>query len=376
LKPWVTLRQVRSESVRGVVGDDVSVPVTSCWARRPGRGSSPARAAWWRLPPAAPGTERQPRRSTRTPRPPADPGTLPAGSGPLAFLIALTVGCRHHLTTPPSPDRAGIGPAAGPPLMLLAGRPSWSAAGAHPTGPGPAPPGSRPGVPLDLHTDSHHRAARRHVPGSTTPSLDPVAGAAVHSPTSGGRPGPFEVDLHTRPGRCAPSADLPGVARCHRRPPNACTWVYAHRHRRPTRMVVLDGRHTGHCFSPADPTGRLPRRPRVRPGTRHRVDHQRIRRLRNRPSTAKTAAGSRATVPLGGEAGKRVLRPPPPPPCLVDVQDPQRGFAVIDTATNTITRRVPLPGCDHDHGPETSTRPTGSPSSPATPTATLLVPRT
>src|SRR5262249_27791511 len=34
---------------------------------------------------------------------------------------------------------------------------------------------------------------------------------------------------------------------------------------------------------------------------------------------------------------------------LVDVQT-RNELAVIDTATMAITRRVPLPGCDHDHG--------------------------
>ena len=51
---------------------------------------------------------------------------------------------------------------------------------------------------------------------------------------------------------------------------------------------------------------------------------------------------------------------------LADVQT-RNEVAVIDPTALTITRRVPLPGCDHPHGPPW-TRNTGWRSWPATPT--------
>ncbi|EST35081.1 YncE family protein [Streptomyces roseochromogenus] len=56
----------------------------------------------------------------------------------------------------------------------------------------------------------------------------------------------------------------------------------------------------------------------------------------------------RGTVPLGGEAGN-VAYAPITRQMLVDVQT-RNELAVIDPTTLHITRRVPLPGCDHDHG--------------------------
>ncbi|MQY40575.1 hypothetical protein SRB17_86080 [Streptomyces sp. RB17] len=56
----------------------------------------------------------------------------------------------------------------------------------------------------------------------------------------------------------------------------------------------------------------------------------------------------RGTVTLGGEAGN-VAYDPTTQQMLVDVQT-RNELAVIDPATLHITRRVPLPGCDHDHG--------------------------
>jgi DNA-binding beta-propeller fold protein YncE len=54
------------------------------------------------------------------------------------------------------------------------------------------------------------------------------------------------------------------------------------------------------------------------------------------------------TVALGGEAGN-VAYDSVRRRMLVDVQT-RNELAVIDPATLAITRRVPLPGCDHDHG--------------------------
>ena len=56
----------------------------------------------------------------------------------------------------------------------------------------------------------------------------------------------------------------------------------------------------------------------------------------------------RGTVSVGGEAGN-VAYDPTAHQMLVAVQT-RNDLAVIDTATLHITRRVPLPGCDHDHG--------------------------
>jgi len=56
----------------------------------------------------------------------------------------------------------------------------------------------------------------------------------------------------------------------------------------------------------------------------------------------------RGTVELGGEAGN-VAYDPVTGSMLVDVQGSDQ-FAVIDPATLKVTRRVALPGCQHDHG--------------------------
>ena len=56
----------------------------------------------------------------------------------------------------------------------------------------------------------------------------------------------------------------------------------------------------------------------------------------------------RGTVQLGGEAGN-VAYDAPGRQMLADVQT-RNELAVIDPVRLTITRRVPLPGCDHSHG--------------------------
>ncbi|MCW2575046.1 MAG: YncE family protein [Modestobacter sp.] len=55
-----------------------------------------------------------------------------------------------------------------------------------------------------------------------------------------------------------------------------------------------------------------------------------------------------ATVPLGGEAGN-VRYDPAADQVLVDVQTRDE-IAVIDPHSRTVVDRVPVPGCDHDHG--------------------------
>lgn len=56
----------------------------------------------------------------------------------------------------------------------------------------------------------------------------------------------------------------------------------------------------------------------------------------------------RGTVPVGGEAGN-VAYDPTSAQMLVAVQG-RNDLAIIDPATLTINRRIPLPGCEHDHG--------------------------
>jgi DNA-binding beta-propeller fold protein YncE len=56
----------------------------------------------------------------------------------------------------------------------------------------------------------------------------------------------------------------------------------------------------------------------------------------------------RGTVQLGGEAGN-VAYDPDSGRMLVDVQT-RNQLAVIDPTTLAVTRRMPLPGCDHAHG--------------------------
>lgn len=61
-----------------------------------------------------------------------------------------------------------------------------------------------------------------------------------------------------------------------------------------------------------------------------------------------TSGAVRGTVVLGGEVGN-VVYDPTQDRMLVAVQG-RNDLAVIDPATLVITTRVPLPGCEHDHG--------------------------
>jgi DNA-binding beta-propeller fold protein YncE len=61
-----------------------------------------------------------------------------------------------------------------------------------------------------------------------------------------------------------------------------------------------------------------------------------------------TSAAVRGTVALGGQVGN-VAYDPTTDRMLVDVQT-RNELAVIDPATLAVVRRVPLPGCEHDHG--------------------------
>jgi DNA-binding beta-propeller fold protein YncE len=56
----------------------------------------------------------------------------------------------------------------------------------------------------------------------------------------------------------------------------------------------------------------------------------------------------RGTVALGGEAGN-VVYDPDGDRMLVAVQG-RNELAVVDPGTLAVTRRIPLPGCEHDHG--------------------------
>jgi DNA-binding beta-propeller fold protein YncE len=57
----------------------------------------------------------------------------------------------------------------------------------------------------------------------------------------------------------------------------------------------------------------------------------------------------RGTVHLGGNVAGNVAYDPASGHMLVDLQS-QNQLAVIDPATRAVIRRVPLPGCDDDHG--------------------------
>ena len=57
----------------------------------------------------------------------------------------------------------------------------------------------------------------------------------------------------------------------------------------------------------------------------------------------------RGTVRLGGNTAGNVAYDPASGHMLVDLQS-QNQLAVIDPATHAVLRRVPLPGCDDDHG--------------------------
>ncbi len=61
-----------------------------------------------------------------------------------------------------------------------------------------------------------------------------------------------------------------------------------------------------------------------------------------------TTGRPKGNVDLGGEAGN-VAYDPVKARMIADVQS-RNTLAVVDPATLTVTRRVPLPGCDHDHG--------------------------
>jgi DNA-binding beta-propeller fold protein YncE len=61
-----------------------------------------------------------------------------------------------------------------------------------------------------------------------------------------------------------------------------------------------------------------------------------------------TTGALRGTVRLGGDAGN-VAYDPVAGHMLVDVQS-RNQLAVIDPATRSVIRRVPLPGCEEDHG--------------------------
>jgi DNA-binding beta-propeller fold protein YncE len=110
------------------------------------------------------------------------------------------------------------------------------------------------------------------------------------------------------------------------------------------RMVTLD-EDTGQQLAQA-PTGDYP------DGLAYDPDHHTIWTT-NESGGSETVIDAdtnqiRGTVALGGDAGN-VYYDPTTKQILVDVQT-RNELVVIDPATLTVTRRVPLPGCDHDHG--------------------------
>jgi DNA-binding beta-propeller fold protein YncE len=110
------------------------------------------------------------------------------------------------------------------------------------------------------------------------------------------------------------------------------------------QMIVLD-EDTGQRLGQA-PTGDYP------DGLAHDPAHHTIWTT-NETGGSETVIDAdtgqvRGTVQLGGEAGN-VAYDPTSGRMLVDVQT-RNQLAVIDPATLAVTRRMPLPGCDHAHG--------------------------
>ncbi|OLE22531.1 MAG: hypothetical protein AUG44_24685 [Actinobacteria bacterium 13_1_20CM_3_71_11] len=110
------------------------------------------------------------------------------------------------------------------------------------------------------------------------------------------------------------------------------------------RMVTLD-EDTGAQLATA-PTGDYP------DGLAYDPDHHTVWTT-NESGGSETVINAdtnqvTGTIDLGGEAGN-VYYDPVAGQMLVDVQS-RNQLAVIDPTALTITRRVPLPGCDHDHG--------------------------
>lgn len=192
-------------------------------------------------------------------------------------------------------------------------------------------------VPLGLHP-----AATIPLPGDSSrfdyASLDPGRGLLFIAHLGAGQV--IEVDIHTQKVvRTIP--DLPGVHGVLVLP--AAHRVYATA-TDANQMAILD-EDTGSVLA-RGPTGAYP------DGLAYDPEHHTVWTT-NETGGSETildaATGApRGTVDVGGEAGN-VGYDPTTRQMLVAVQG-LNVLAVINPDTATVTRRIPLPGCDHDHG--------------------------
>jgi DNA-binding beta-propeller fold protein YncE len=149
-----------------------------------------------------------------------------------------------------------------------------------------------------------------------------------------------EVDVHTQ--RVVRTiSGLPGVHGVFVVPDKHRVYATA---TNTNRMVILD-EDSGEQLA-SGPTGAYPDGLAYDP-TRHEVWTTNESGGSETVLNADTAA-VRATVPLGGEVGN-VVDDPTSRMMMVDVQSDNL-LAVVDPATLAVTRRLALPGCDHDHG--------------------------
>jgi DNA-binding beta-propeller fold protein YncE len=194
-----------------------------------------------------------------------------------------------------------------------------------------------PRVPLELHV-----AAQIALPGNSSrfdyASLDASRGLLFIAHLGDSQLIDFDV-RHRRVVRTIP--DLPGVHG---------VLVVPARHRVYTtatnsnEMVILD-EDTGARLATA-PTGAYP------DGLAYDPVHATIWTT-NETGGSETVLDAdtgtpRGTVALGAQVGN-VAYDPAADQMLVDVQS-ANNLAVIDPVSVTVTRRVALPGCDHDHG--------------------------
>jgi DNA-binding beta-propeller fold protein YncE len=192
-------------------------------------------------------------------------------------------------------------------------------------------------VPLGLH-----RAATIPLPGDSSrfdyASLDSGRGLLFIAHLGAGQV--IEVDIHTQKViRTIP--DLPGVHGVLVLPDRRRVYATA---TDANQMVILD-EDTGAVLA-RGATGAYP------DGLAYDPVHATVWTT-NETGGSETildaaSAAPRGTVELGGQAGN-VAYDPTSRQMLVAVQT-RNLLAVLDPATATITRRVDLPGCDHDHG--------------------------
>jgi len=195
--------------------------------------------------------------------------------------------------------------------------------------PAPVPLGLRPAATIPLPGDSSR---------FDYASLDPARGLLFIAHLGASQV--IEVDIHTQ--RVVRTiGDLPGVHGVLVLPDTHRVYATA---TDVNQMAILD-EDTGTVLG-RGPTGAYP------DGLAYDPQHRTVWTTNETGGSETildaTTATRRGTVAVGGEAGN-VAYDPTTRQMLVAVQG-RNDLAVIDPATATITRRVDLPGCDHDHG--------------------------